>query len=86
MSATTYLSGFAGLLRRWADRISPKTAPRSIGSSFTFEHREGIRFRDDGKGCPLWYLGEDDYRRADAEADTEHAIVDWATMQARFGR
>ena len=86
MSASSYLSGFAGLPRRVADRISPDTAPCCIGYSFTFEHREGIRFRDDGRGCQLWYLGEDDHRRAHSEADTEHVIVDWRTMRARFGR
>jgi hypothetical protein len=38
--------------------------------SFTFEPGEGIRFRDDGKGCDLWYLGELNYVRAHSEADT----------------
>lgn len=80
MTADDYLSGFSGLLRRIADRIDHKGAPKAIGMSFTYEHREGIRFRDDGKGCPLWYLGEADYRRAHTEADTDHIIVDWPTM------
>lgn len=80
MSAKTYLTGLAGLLRRWADRISPETAPRAIGWSFTFEDREGIRFRDDRRGCPLWYLGDDDCERAHTEADTRHVRVDWKSM------
>lgn len=84
MSAKTYLAGFAGLLRRWADRISPATAPRAIHWSFTFEDRESVWFREDGKGCPLWYLGEDDYERAHDEADTAHIRVDWKTMRFTY--
>jgi hypothetical protein len=77
----------AHLLRRWADRIDDAGAPHAIGWSFTFEHREGIRFREDGKGCPLWYLRTADYERAHTEADTSHAIVDWPRSAiARFGR
>lgn len=73
-------------LRRWADRIDHAGAPKALGWSFTFEHREGIRFRDDGRGCPLWYLGDEVRNRAHAEADTEHVIVNWRDMTARFGR
>jgi hypothetical protein len=86
VSPQSYLAGFSGLLRRIADRIDPDGAHGGIGWSFTFENREGIRFRDDGKGCPLWYLGEADAERAHTEADTDHAIVNWETMQATFGR
>lgn len=73
-------------LRFLADRIDPRGAPRAIGWSFTFEDRRGIVFRDDRRGCPLWYLGEDDYGRAHTEADTDHVVVNWATAQATFGR
>lgn len=59
----------AAWLRRTADRIDHQGAPRLIGHSFTFEIGEGIRFRDDGKGCPLAYLSERDYGRAHDEAD-----------------
>jgi hypothetical protein len=70
VSGRTYLRGFPGLLRRIADRLDPAGAPRGMsGFSFTFERGEGIRFREDGRGCPLWYLGDDDYERAHAEAD-----------------
>lgn len=76
----------AGKLRTYADRIDPDGAPRYMGPySFTIEHLRGVVFREDGKGCPLAYFGED-YRRAHAEADTDHAIVDWANGTARFGR
>lgn len=84
MSSKTYLSGFAGLLRRTADRISPESCPRNIHWSFTFEHEEGVRFREDGKGCPLWYLGEGDYERAHTEADTAHMRVDWRAGTAGY--
>lgn len=80
MSAKTYLSGFAGLLRRWADRLDPHNGPQGIGWSFTHEAGVGIKFRDDGKGCPLWYLGNDDYEQAHTEADTRHVRVDWERM------
>lgn len=73
-SSSQYLRGFPGLLRRIADRIDPDGAPHYISShTFTFERGEGIRFRTDGKGCPLWYLGEDDYKRAHTEADSATA-------------
>lgn len=55
-------------LRRTADRIDPARAPRHICYSFTFEEGEGIRFRTDGRGCPLVYLNQDDYYRAWTEA------------------
>lgn len=69
MSARGYLGGLSGLLRRIADRLDYANTPRSTSFSFTFERGEGIRFRDDGKGCPIWYLGHDDYERAHREAD-----------------
>lgn len=64
-------------LRHLADRLDYRGAPRSVGWSFTFEHRRGIVFRDDGKGCSLWYLGDAEFQRAHDEADTDHVIVDW---------
>lgn len=69
MSTKGYLHGFTGLLRRLADRLDYANAPKSMGFSFTFERGEGIHFRDDRRGCPLWYLGDDDYERAHDEAD-----------------
>ncbi len=58
-------------LRRIADRIDYEGAPKMMGMSFTFEQREGIRFRRDGRGCPLAYLGSADYARAHEEADSQ---------------
>lgn len=57
-------------LRRLADRIDYEGAPKCMSWSFTIEQREGIRFRQDGRGCPLWYLGNADYERAHDEADS----------------
>lgn len=57
-------------LRFLADRIDHRSAPRCTGYSFTFEDGYGIRFRDDGRGCPIWYLGEDAFERAHDEADS----------------
>lgn len=70
-------------LRTHADRIDPDGAPRAIGHSFTYELHEGIRFRDDGKGCPLWYLGHADHERAHIEADSRAPWIDWETMTLR---
>lgn len=67
-------------LRRWADRIDDAGAPRAIGWRFTFERNEGIRFREDGRGCRLWYLGEDDYERAHTEADKPAVRIPWAAL------
>ncbi|MGW5519031.1 hypothetical protein [Nocardia africana] len=59
-------------LRTWADRIDYKGAPRRLTSyTFTFEDGEGIRFREDGRGCRLWYLGDADYDKAHDESDSE---------------
>lgn len=70
-------------LRRIADRIDPANTPRGIGYSFTFELNEGIRFRTDGKGCPLWYLSDADRDRAHLESDTRPPWIDWTTMSLR---
>lgn len=57
-------------LRTIADRIDPAGAPRRTHWTFTIEHGEGIRWREDGRGCPVWYLGSADYDRAHDEAET----------------
>jgi hypothetical protein len=57
-------------LRTLANRIDLAGAPRALHLSFTFERGEGIRIRQDGKGCRLWYLGENDYDKAHIESDT----------------
>ena len=59
----------AGMLRRFADRIDHAGAPKLTHWSFTIESRRGIVFREDGKGCPLAYLGDAAYERAHDEAD-----------------
>lgn len=48
-------------LRCWADRIDHANAPRIMHLSFTFEDHRGIVIHDDGRGCPLVYLGETHY-------------------------
>lgn len=68
-------------LRFLADRIDRHGAPKRMSSlSFTFELGEGIRVRDDHRGCPLWYFGDDDYNRAHNEADRRAPRIDWRTM------
>jgi hypothetical protein len=76
----TLKAAFAKRLRYLADRIDHAGAPKSMGWSFTYELGEGIRFRDDDKGCRLWYLGDADHDRAHTEADKRAPWIDWATM------
>lgn len=56
-------------LRRIADRVDRAHAPRTTCLSFTFERDTGLVVRLDGRGCPLWYLSDEDYDRAHDEAD-----------------
>lgn len=45
-------------LRILADLIDPRHAPEPTGASFTYEAGEGFTIRHDGRGTPLWYLGD----------------------------
>jgi hypothetical protein len=50
---------FAGrCLRVLADLIDPSHASEPTGASFTYEAGEGFTVRTDGRGTPLWYLGD----------------------------
>ena len=69
MIAVKIAQRIARTLRRTADRLDDAGAPKGISWSFTFERHQGIVFREDGRGCPLWYLGDEDYARAHTEAD-----------------
>lgn len=67
-------------LRKWADRIDDTSGPRLMGPySFTIEDHRGTVIRQDGRGCPLWYMNED-YALAHDEADTEHTVVLWENL------
>lgn len=55
-------------LRYAADRIDRRGAPKATSMTFTFEERTGVVVRDDGRGCRLWYLGDDSYEKAHDEA------------------
>jgi hypothetical protein len=67
-------------MRRTADRIDHEGAPKLTHWSWTFEEYEDIRFREDGKGCPVAYLGDSDYERAHAESDRPPVRVDWEAL------
>lgn len=68
-------------LRFRADEIDPDGAPRLMSTcTFTFEVNEGIRFREDGRGCRLWYMGRSDYDKAFTESDTRPPRVNWESM------
>lgn len=82
MKRETVRQRLAWQLRMLADRISPDTGPRAISHSFTFEKGRGVVLRKgEQQGCPLWVMAED-YHRAHGEADSEHAVVDWANVAA----
>ena len=51
--------------------LDPYGATRLIHWTFTFEKGIGIVFREDGRGCRLAYLGQDEYSKAHDEADTD---------------
>lgn len=55
-------------LRYAADRIDLPGAPRAMSVRFTFEEGVGIIFRQDNRGCLLWYIGDAEYERAHSEA------------------
>lgn len=55
-------------LRCAADRIDRAHAPKATHWHFTFERGVGAVFNEDSRGCRLWYLGDEDYERAHAEA------------------
>ena len=54
----------ADWLRKWADRLDLAGAPKRTGWSFTFEEGWGTVFNQDGRGCPLWYYGNEDFQLA----------------------
>jgi hypothetical protein len=55
-------------VRRFADRIDHAGAPKITHWSFTFKEGRGLVFRQDGRGCPVAYLGDGQYARAHSEA------------------
>lgn len=69
------LPRLAAWLRKWADRIDDDGAIKSVPTSFTLETGEGMRIREDGKGCPLWFI-QSDYERAHTEADSNQPDPD----------
>jgi len=55
-------------LRRLADRIDHRGAPKVTNWTFTFELGNGLVFRQDGRGCPVAYLGGEEFEKAHSEA------------------
>lgn len=58
-------------MRIWADRLDVHGAPKRTSWRFTYEDNVGIVFRDDGRGCKLWYYGDDDFDKAHTESDSQ---------------
>lgn len=69
-------------LRRTADHIHPAGAATLTGWSYTHEKRTPtdtyLLWREDGRGCPVWYMGDADLNRSFTEADS-----DWRTPTER---
>lgn len=70
----------AGWLRSFADRIDHAGAPKLTHWTWTFELRQGVRFREDGKGCRVAYLGNDEYEKAHTQADNPPARINWKAL------
>jgi hypothetical protein len=83
-SETRLRQWLAHWLRIYADRLDDRGAPKRMGSSFTYETGEGIRIRDDSKGCPLYYYGQDDLARAHAESDSAAAHAERSAIIDRW--
>jgi hypothetical protein len=70
-------------LRRLADQIDHHGAPKVTNWTFTFELGRGLVFRQDGRGCPVAYLGDDEFEKAHAEAVyPAPRSWDWAWLTA----
>lgn len=76
----------ANHLRELADRLDWRGAARVTGWSFTFEEGEGIRFRQDGRGCPVAYVGDEQYDRAHSESDSARADAEAFVRMAQEAR
>jgi hypothetical protein len=68
-------------MRRFADRIDHAGAPKISHWSFTFEEGRGLVFRQDGRGCPVAYLGDGEYARAHSEAGDYPSLPEIAASQ-----
>jgi hypothetical protein len=75
----------AAWFRKWADRLDNEGAPKRTSWSFTFEEGWGAVFNQAGRGCPLYYFGQDDYERAHAEqlAESKPDDIEWITVGTR---
>ncbi len=52
-------------LRFLADRLDPRSAPGCTGLHFRYDVAANKYVLDaTRRGCPVWYMGEDDYQRA----------------------
>lgn len=59
----------AWYLRTLADRMDHEGAPKLTHWTWTFELYQGVKFREDGKGCRVAYLGDNEYEKAHAQSD-----------------
>jgi len=74
-------------LRKYADRIDWAGAPKLTHWTFTIENGRGVVFREDGKGCRIAYLGNDEYERAHSDADNgiDLSALPWRREGRRHG-
>jgi hypothetical protein len=72
-------------LRKKADRLDNAGAPKRTSWHFTFEEGWGLVFNDRGRGCPLWYVGDDSFRLAHDHAGDygKPEDVEWVTLGTR---
>lgn len=68
-------SQMARRLRRLADRLDRHGAPKATGLTLRFHDGRGAVIEWHGEGCPLWYLGDEDYERAHTAAERPGGVV-----------
>jgi len=56
-------------LRGLAERLDYAGTPKGTHWTFTFEPGVGVRWREDGRGCRVWYLNDAQYVLAHTQAD-----------------
>lgn len=74
-------------LRKYADRIDWAGAPKLTHWTFTIEKHRGVVFREDGRGCRVAYLGNDEYEKCHTEADNgiNYRALPWWQKGRRHG-
>lgn len=85
MDVNSVKRALADWLRRKADRLDFEGAPKMTSWCFTFEPGFGLVFNQDGRGCPLWFMGDREYDKAHGRGPEygEPHEIEWVTIGMR---